>query len=296
VLSGATASGKTELAIELARRFGAEIVGADSRQIYRGMTIGTAAPTAAQRAAVPHHLIEIVDPRERYSAARFSREAVERIRAIHGRGRRAIVAGGTGFYIRALTGGVSLAAPAEADIRRRLSREAQMHEPAFLHAWLSIRHPARAAVIASEDRYRVLRALEIVLMNQENGRPDSPPVSLPSAGIPSVKLFIDVDEALLGERIGLRVDSMLAAGLLEEAERVGPEAVAASAVGYPQALAHLRGWSTRKELRATFVRATRRYAKRQRTWFRTEPHVVWLSGQDLLAQIDTLAKEKLGWA
>src|SRR5580693_9905110 len=132
ILAGPTASGKTELALALAERFGAEIIGADSRQIYRGMPIGTAAPTAEQRARVPHHLVEFLDPHERYSAARYVLDARRAIDAIAARGRRVIVAGGTGFYLRALAGDVALDAAYDPAVRARLATEARLHPPEVL--------------------------------------------------------------------------------------------------------------------------------------------------------------------
>jgi len=295
VLAGATASGKTELAIALAQRFNAEIIGADSRQIYKGMPIGTAAPSAAQRAAVPHHLVEFIEPADRYSAAQFAQDALDCITDIHARGKRAIVVGGTGFYIRTLTGAVTLAPPAEMELRQRLSYEARIHEPAFLHQWLAARDPQRSKAIAPEDRYRVLRALEISLMRNER-RPGNANDSLASRGVPFVKVFLDVPEAILERRIEERVDAMLRTGLIEEAEEVGADAVAASAVGYLQALAYLRGWQTYAEFRDAVCRATRRYAKRQRTWFRSEPQTVWLRSDDPLRDVSNIVQEKLAWA
>jgi len=272
VLAGSTASGKSDLALELAERYGAEIVGADSRQIYRGMPIGTAAPTARQRARVPHHLIEFLDPRERYSAARFTADALEAIDAIRKRGRRVLVAGGTGFYIRALCGDVALSPAYDAALRARLASEAAIHPGDVLHAWLGTVAPDRARAIAPGDRYRVLRALEIALSGERaNAQDERERSSLRSLGIPFVKLALAVEEGELDARIAARVDAMLEAGLIAEAERVGPSAVAADAVGYPQALAYLAGQLTDQELRSTLVRATRRYARRQRTWFRSEP-------------------------
>lgn len=290
VLAGATASGKTALAVALARTFDAEIVGADSRQIYRGMPVGTAAPDAEQSAAVPHHLIGFLDPRERYSAARYADEATRAIEAIHARGRRAIVVGGTGFYIRALTGDVGLAPHFDAALRDRLAREARLHPPAFLHRWLALVDPARAAVLAPGDAYRITRALEIALASPSAVRADAGR-TLRSAGIPFFKVAIALPMAEIDARIERRTDAMLAGGLLEEAERIGADAAAADAVGYPQALAYLRGWCTRDELRATLARATRRYARRQRSWFRSEPDLTWAQAGDVAA----LAREKLGW-
>jgi tRNA dimethylallyltransferase len=290
ILAGATASGKTDLAIELARQFDAEIVGADSRQIYRGMPVGTAAPSPEALAAVPHHLVGFLDPRERYSAARYANDALEAIRDIRARGRRAIVVGGTGFYLRALTGGVELAPQHDEAQRARLAREAKLHPPEFLHDWLSIRDPERARALHPGDTYRVLRALEVALSPQARAR-DEPLATLASEGIAWQTIFLDVDVPELDARIARRTASMLERGLLEEAESVGGDAVAASAVGYPQALAFLRGWCTRDELRVSLERATRRYARRQRAWFRGERDVLWLG----VERIAEAAREKLGW-
>jgi tRNA dimethylallyltransferase len=291
ILAGATGSGKTELAVRLAREFDAEIVGADSRQLYRGMPIGTAMPSPAQMAAVPHHLVGFLDPRERYSAARFSQDAIAVIRDIRRRGKRAIVTGGTGFYLRALCGGVALAPQYDEALRARLAREAIVHPPAVLYDWLARRDPKRAAAIHPGDLYRVLRALEVALAEASSrARPGELP-TLASDGIEWTRVFLDVPLDELDQRISARTGRMLAAGFVEEAERIGDRAVASSAVGYPAALAYLRGWNTRDELRASLERATRRYARRQRTWFRREPETVWC-GPDA---ISTIVREKLEW-
>jgi tRNA dimethylallyltransferase len=279
VLAGSTASGKTELALELAERYGAEIVGADSRQIYRGMPIGTAAPTAQQRARVGHHLVEFLDPHERYSAARFSADALRIIDELRERGRRVLVTGGTGFYIRALCGDVALSPAYDPALRARLASEATIHPGEVLHDWLAAVAPERARAIATGDRYRVLRALEIA-HSGERALAQAERESLRSRGIPFVKLALAVEDAILDERIAARVDAMLEAGLVAEAERVGAGAVSADAVGYPQALAYLSGQLTNAELRASLIRATRRYARRQRTWFRSEPGMRFVTRDD----------------
>ena len=291
ILAGPTASGKTDLAIELAQKFDAEIVGADSRQIYRGMPIGTAAPTIAQRAMVPHHLIDFLDPRERYSAARYASDAVAAIERIYARGKRAIVVGGTGFYIRTLTGGASLAPQYDPQVRERLAAEARRHDAAFLHGWLSLRDPSRAAMLPVGDKYRVLRALEVALAPRTL-RDDLPPRTLLNAGIAFEVFYLEVDPLELDARIAARTDAMLRDGLLDEAQSIAAEAVAGSAVGYPQALAFLRGWCTFEELRTLLIRATRRYAKRQATWFRSDPGAVHLARE----HVDAAARNKLGWA
>ncbi len=295
ILSGPTASGKTELALALAERLDAEIVGADSRQVYAGMPIGTAAPPESARARVPHHLVGFLAPHERYSAARFVADALAAIDAIHARGRRALVVGGTGFYIRALCGDVALGGVHDEPLRARLAAEARLHPAPILHEWLAALAPARAAAISPHDPYRVARALEIALGRRAEDVAAAPR-SLRSLGIPFVKAWLEIDAAELDRRIEARVERMLAAGFLEEAERIGPAAVAADAVGYPQAFAFLAGWSTEAELRAALVRATRRYAKRQRTWFAKEPGLVRVATSGAERNLEALARETLARA
>jgi tRNA dimethylallyltransferase len=295
VLAGPTASGKTELAIALAQRFGAEIVGADSRQIYRGMPIGTAAPSAEQCARVAHHLVGFLDPHERYSAARFVSDAREAITQIQARGRRAIVVGGTGFYLRALCGDVALSPAYDPALRDRLAREVRIHPPEVLHAWLAARDPARAAMLAPSDPYRIVRALEIALSSAREPSGVLHPAD-GATGLEGVKVWLEIERSELEGRIEQRVDTMLNAGLLEEAERIGADAVAADAVGYHHALAYMQGWTTPAELRALLVRATRRYAKRQRTWFRAEPRMTSVPVNGAVEALERLARERLGWA
>lgn len=292
IVAGATASGKTELAIRLAREFGAEVIGADSRQIYRGMPIGTAAPSVDQLAAVPHHLVGFLDPYERYSAAQFATDAMAALDEVRRRGNYAIITGGTGFYIRALTGGVTLAPQYDERLRARLAREALLHEPEFLHEWLARRNPQRAQALGRNDTYRVVRALEITLAAPDALHRDQPARTLATEGWSWQLVFLDVPWDEIDARIARRVDRMLEDGLIEEAERVGDAAVAANAVGYPQANAYLRGWSTVAELRSCLARATRRYARRQRAWFRGEPSTLWVAPEALRSVV----REKLGWS
>ncbi|MGH7660925.1 MAG: tRNA (adenosine(37)-N6)-dimethylallyltransferase MiaA [Vulcanimicrobiaceae bacterium] len=297
ILAGPTASGKTVLAVELAKRFDAEIVGADSRQIYRGMPVGTAAPSADELRAVPHHLIGFLDPQERYSAGAFVRDALAAIDTIHARGKRAIVAGGTGFYIRALSGDVGLAGERDETMRARLAREALLHPPEVMHEWLAALDAHRAAALHPGDRYRVMRALEVALAQRAGSTPaaDISRETLRTRGIPFVKAYLDVPFAELEPRIAERVDRMIRAGLVEEAEGLGTSAVAADAVGYPQALAYVRGFSSPSELHAQLVRATRRYAKRQAAWFRSEPGVTRIAG-NLPEGLAAVARTIPGWA
>jgi tRNA dimethylallyltransferase len=291
ILAGSTASGKTALAVELAREFDAEIVAADSRQVYRGMPIGTAAPSSAQLIAVRHHLIGFLDPLERYSAARYASDALDALQEVRSRGKRAIVVGGTGFYMRALIGGVDLAPQYDEALRARLVREAMVHPPEFLHAWLKERDPARAGALAVNDTYRVLRALEVALAAPGAEARDVPLRTLATEGFSSLLVFLDLPWSVIDARIAHRTGQMLEAGLVDEAERIGARAVAANAVGYPQAFAYLRGWSTMAELRESLERATRRYARRQRAWFRGEPATLWMTPELVRAAV----RENLGW-
>lgn len=294
ILAGPTASGKTDLAIALATDLNGEIVGADSRQIYRGMPVGTAAPSLQQLQKVPHHLVGFLDPGQRYSASEFVRDALAAIADIRARGKFPIVAGGTGFYIRALSGDVVLAGARDEALRARLAREAQLHPADVMYAWLEAIDAARARAVRASDRYRVARALEIALSARgERARRRDPHRSLRSEGIPFLKIYLEVPFEELETRIAVRVDRMLSGGLLEEAERLGGSAVAADAVGYPQALAYLRGFSTSAELRSHLVRATRRYARRQQTWFRSEPDVVRVPYHDALSKVTALARAKV---
>lgn len=293
ILGGPTCSGKTQLALELAERFGGEIVGADSRQVYAGMPIGTAAPEPAQLARVPHHLIGFLGPAERYSAARFTVDAFEAIASIRARGKRAIVAGGTGFYIRALCGDVALSSAYDPELRARLAHEAQLHPPAVLHEWLCARDPRRAGTIDPSDTYRIVRALEIALTG---GRRDGQThASLRASGVGYHKVALELDDRALDARIEARVDAMLRDGFIAEAERIGENAVAADAVGYPLALAYLAGRATFGELRFLMARATRRYAKRQRTWFRGEPDVQHIPSAQAADALAHAGAERLGW-
>lgn len=302
ILAGQTAAGKSALALELAERFDAEIVGADSRQIYRGMPIGTAAPSASDLARVPHHLVGFLDPRERYSAARFVTDALGAIDDIHARKKRALVVGGTGFYLRALTGGVQLSAAYDPALRDRLAHEARVHPTDVLADWLRAVAPSRAAALVPSDPYRITRALEIALTERDPDRQRSETSavgempSLRTRGIVSRKLYLEIAPDALERRIAVRVDAMLGAGLVDEAERIGDAAVAADAVGYREALAFLAGWSTHDELRAQLNRNTRRYAKRQATWFRVEPDLVRVPADRALDAAAELAGALPGWA
>ncbi len=286
VLTGPTAAGKSALALDLAAATAAEIVSMDSRQVYRGMDVGTAKPSPADRARIPHHGLDVVEPGERYSAGRFSRDARRWLDGIRQRRRIALFVGGTGFFLRALTDPLFEEPPMEGARRARL-RDHLAGKPApELRRWLEELDPAIARRLErGGGRQRVLRALEIALLT---GRPLSwwharRPAA--EAGLSPLVFVLDLPRDQLYDRINRRVDVMLAAGLLEEARRFldagrSPEEPGLSATGYPEAMAHLAGECTLEEAADRIRRATRAYARRQLTWFRNQlpPGAVWLDG------------------
>ncbi|HEU5361181.1 MAG TPA: tRNA (adenosine(37)-N6)-dimethylallyltransferase MiaA [Candidatus Deferrimicrobiaceae bacterium] len=286
VLSGPTASGKTAAAVFLARLFPLEIINADSMQVYRGMDIGTAKPTAAEREQVPHHLVDVADPDEIYSAGRFVAEAEEAIRAIRERGRWPLVSGGTGMYLRALLRGLD-ALPSDARVRERLARRWEKEGGEVLHAELERIDPVSAARIHPSDRLRVVRALEVAEMT---GEPASGRKTSWAGGRSRYRylfLVLDVDRAERARRIDLRVDAMIHAGLVEEVRGLlergyGRDLPSMGALGYRHVLSHLLDGVPLEEAIARMKRDTRRYAKRQVTWLSGEPGVVRLGGKDPL--------------
>jgi tRNA dimethylallyltransferase len=296
VLAGPTASGKTAVALALARRLPLEVISVDSALVYRGMDIGTAKPTAAERAAVPHHLIDILDPAEAYSAARFVDDATRLAREIRARGRLPLLVGGTMLYVKALRGGLDPMPPADPALRAALDARAAAEGWPALHAELRRVDPASAARLAPGDRQRVQRALEVFLVS---GRPLSAwqagAASAPGGDWPLVALE-PASRAWLHERIAARFDAMLAAGLIDEVRALRArgdlhrELPAMRCVGYRQAWAALETGEL-AALRETGIAATRQLAKRQLTWLRSMPerHRIDCDAPDAMARaIETL--------
>ena len=278
-LTGPTACGKTELALALAQRVPLEIISMDSALVYRGLDIGTAKPSPAIRGAVPHHLIDILDPTESYSAGRFARDAGALIDEIRARGRLPLLVGGTLLYLRALRDGLSPLPRADRSVRAELDAQAAELGLKALHERLRLVDPAAAARIAPSDRQRIQRALEVhALTNRpisELQRADDErkrPAVLAIALVPESR-------AELALRIERRFDAMVAAGFLGEVERLrargdlDAEMPAMRAVGYRQLWAHLDGRYTWDEARAKAIVATRQYAKRQLTWLRGDTRI-----------------------
>jgi tRNA dimethylallyltransferase len=274
---GPTAAGKSDLAVELARRLGGEVVNADAMQLYRGMDIGTAKPTTAQQRGVPHHLLDVLDVTQTATVAEFqhlARAAVDRCRA------EAVVpvlVGGSALYVRAVLDRFEFPGTDPA-VRERLEDELAAVGAPALHARLSAVDPAAAAAILPTNGRRVVRALEVVELT---GRPFS--ATLPSkmyAYDGAVQIGLDVPRDLLDQRIEARVGRMWEAGFVDEVRRLEAGLrrgrTAARALGYAQVLAFLAGESTEQEARERTVRATRRFARRQDSWFRKDPRIDWL--------------------
>jgi len=282
LLMGPTASGKSALAIALAQRFAAEIVSVDSAQVYRGMDIGTAKPDAATRTAVPHHLIDIVDPTEAYSAGRFRADAIEAMAGIRARGAVPIAVGGTMLYFKALLEGMSALPAADPAVRARLDARAATEGWAALHAELARVDPVTAARLDPADAQRIQRALEV---HEITGRRLSAIHGTRDAGGapgPTIAVaLVPGDRAALHARIAARFDAMLAAGLVDELSRLRKrcaltaELPSMRCVGYRQAWEFLDGGIDEAALRARGIAATRQLAKRQLTWLRATPATVF---------------------
>ena len=278
-LVGPTGSGKTAASVALAGEGDAEIVNCDSRQIYRGLDIGSAKPTAAERAGVPHHLFDVVDPDQSYDAARYAAAARSAIAEITGRGRRVVVVGGTGLYLRALRFGLFAGPPADPALRARLTAEDEA-VPGSLHARLAQLDPDSAVRLHPNDRLRVIRALEVL---EGTGRPLSAwhgAHRFAGDELPMRVVGLQVARADLYARLDARCAAMLDAGLLDEVRglvaRYDPTRPALQSIGYRQVAAHLRGECDLPAALEAMRRATRQFAKRQTTWFRAEPGIAWI--------------------
>jgi len=303
-IAGPTASGKTAAALAIAAKLPVEIISVDSALVYRGMDIGTAKPSAAELAAVPHHLIDIRDPLQAYSAAEFVHDATELMHAIHARGRHPLLVGGTMLYFKALFDGIDDMPKADAQVRAQIEAEAQTLGWPALHAELMRVDPVTAARLAPADAQRIQRALEVyrvsgLPLSSFHTRKDD---AQPSAAMQATTLISlePTDRAWLHERIAQRFETMLAGGLLDEVQRLRargdlhPELPSMRCVGYRQAWEALDGVFPMSELRERGIYATRQLAKRQITWLRSMPQrrVVACDAPDALQQVLQIA---LAW-
>ena len=281
---GPTATGKSSLGLALAERVGGEILNCDSTAVYRGFDIGTDKVPAAERRGIPHHLIDIVDPTDDYTAARYAADAARLIREIHARGKVPILVGGTGFYFRALTRGLFPGPGRNDELRARLDARAAAR--GVEHLWRIVRRvdPESAARIQPRDQKRLVRALEVYFLT---GKPltahFADTVSLLPPEMPVHALALRLPSEILAERLARRVDAQFAAGVVDEVrgllargvpERAGPF----GGLVYRQILEFLHGRRDEAATRALIVQENRRYARRQLIWFRKEPNLIWFDG------------------
>jgi len=300
-ITGPTASGKGALAFEVARRSGAEIISLDSMKVYREIDIASAKPSPERRAAIPHHLIDIVDPDVDFSLAEYLPRYRDAVRDLERRGRRAVACGGTALYLKALWSGVSLGAPPDWDFRKRLEEEAAVEGVEALHARLRARDPDAALRIDAADLRRIVRALEVL---EKTGRRISSEWSWGAdpAPPPGPVFAIERPRDELYARIESRVDRMIESGLFEESRRliarVPPLSRSASQlIGYKEIHAGLAANVSAEEIAAGVKQATRRFAKRQLTWFRKMPlEKLEASGEADIERLATRVLESAGWS
>ena len=272
---GPTAAGKSALSIALARELGGEVVNADSMQLYRGMDIGTAKLTVAEREGIPHHLLDIWDVTEPAAVAEYQRLARAAVSDIAARGRVPLLVGGSGLYLRAVLEEFDFPGT-DPTIRARLEGEAL---PALYDRLVALDPVAAASILPSNGR-RIVRALEVIELT---GRPFTASLPAPTPFYESVQIGVDREVAVLDERIAARVELMWAAGLLDEVRSLAAKGLregrtASRALGYEQALAQLDGLATEAEAQETTIRKTRRFVRRQRSWFKRDPQIHWLDG------------------
>ncbi len=290
---GPTAAGKSALSLALAHALDGEVVNADSMQLYRGMDIGTAKLTVDERAGVPHHVLDLWDVTEPASVAAYQREARNAIDDIHARGRVPLLVGGSGLYVRAVLEEFEFPGTDPA-LRAELDAELAAVGPHELHARLAAADPVAASRILPSNGRRIVRALEVIALTGAGFTAELPG---PKPFYPAYQIGVDLDPGLLDVRIATRVDCMWAAGLVTETIQLEARGLrdgrtAGRALGYQQVLRFLAGECTEAEAHAETVRATRRFVRRQRSWFRRDPRIVWFdaSDPDLAARTGSAAK------
>ena len=282
IVLGPTAVGKSEHAIELAQRFDMEIINADSMQVYRGMDIGSAKPSPAQRELVTHHLIDIKNPDEDFSAAQFRKEALNSIASLHRKGKQPLVVGGTGLYIRALTRGLFPAPPADHRLREELKEQEKNNGKWYLHRELTKIDPVAASRIHPNDTFRVIRALEVFHLTGKSISEQHQNHQFKESYFKVLKIGLTRDRKELYDRIERRVDLMITSGLAEEVKSLltngyPPTIKPFQSLGYKQILGFLQGETDMDEAVQLIKRNTKRYAKRQITWFKKDAEIQWVT-------------------
>ena len=278
---GPTGAGKSALAMTVAERSNCEIVNADSRQFYRGMDLGTAKPSAEDRRRVPHHLIDVRNPDQSLDVAEFAELARAAIEEIAERRRNPLVVGGSGLYLRVIRGGIFRGPAASPEIRNRLAKVAAEQGVPYLHQRLRGLDPESANRIGVNDLYRIVRALEVFELTGETISTHQERHRFADIGYDTLTIGIEIERKKLYDAIDARFDAMVAAGLVEEVRALtqagySPEKPPLSTIGYKQIASHLRGEMTLADAIALAMQESRRLAKRQLTWFRREPEIVWL--------------------
>lgn len=298
VICGPTGVGKTSFAIGLAQAFGGQIVGADSMQIYRRMDIGTAKPTPEEKAAVTHHLVDIIDPDQPFDAAQYGEQAHRTILGMIRENIVPFVVGGTGLYIRSLIYGLFDAHRPDDGLRRGLKAQAARDGAPAMHRRLAERDPQAAARIHPNDAFRIVRALEVIESTGRSMSAHHQAHGFRRARCEALSIGLTLPRAQLYARIDRRVDAMLEAGLLDETRRLldsgyGPDLKSMQALGYRHMIAYMQGEAGWEKTVETLKRDHRRYAKRQLTWFRADPEVHWIT-PDQRSAADSLIRAFLG--
>jgi tRNA dimethylallyltransferase len=295
-IAGPTASGKSALGIWLAQQLGGEVVACDSTQLYRGFDVGTAKPGVKERHGVPHRLIDVLDPHEEATAGSYRERAVAVLEDLMARKKLPIFTVGTGLYLRALLEGLADVPLRSEELRARLWASAEEHGPGHLHHILERMDPPSAEKIAAGDEQKLVRAIEVCLLAKKPLSEVHRSGRNPLRGWRAVKIGLSPDREALYERIHARTDAMLACGWMDEVRGLLSSGLPADAkpfdfIGYRELRAVLQGEMPLEEARAAIQQATRRYAKRQLTWFRRDPQIHWLSGfgQDAAIQQQALA-------
>jgi tRNA dimethylallyltransferase len=296
VILGPTASGKTHLSLALAKKFSGEIVSCDSVAVYRGFDIGTAKPSSEECARIPHHLLDVVEPSEPFTAGDYSRLARATIAQIAARDRLPIVVGGTGLYLRALLDGLFAGPPRSEELRERLRAAAELNAPEHLHQLLERLDPKAAAKIHANDHSKLIRAIEVCLAARSKMTELWQQGRNALTGFRILRIGLDPDRGRLYERINQRAAAMFARGLVQEAnslgEKFGDKIPTLTSLGYKQAMQLLNGETDEPSAIAAAQQGHRNYAKRQMTWFRREPNVQWFKsfGDDhsLQAQVSEI--------
>lgn len=286
IIAGPTATGKTSLSVALAKVFDGEIINADSMQVYRGMDIGTAKPTPEEQMGIPHHLLDVVDPDEEFNAAIYRSLALPLVSDIVSRGKVCFVTGGTGLYIKSLAKGLFHCPPSDPEIRGLLRRECEAHGPQALHKRLAQEDPESAEKIHPNDKVRIIRALEIAQLTDHRSSDLIEKHGFSDTSLNTLTICLDVDREELYNRINIRSLAMIDNGLTEETENLlnkgySPELKPMQSIGYRHIAAYLQGKWTLEEATQNIQRDTRRYAKRQFTWFRGDPDYIWMPPEEM---------------